>query len=182
MSDDDVRDLVVAAKADTKVVRLRGREWRVTPFHCVVGPVDLGVFFGEVATIWREVAWPRAQGVHVYCMDVRPDVYVTDKKAYVERHREMYRDPCLFFTNDPLVVNEMRLGEVSLVVVDAGEVVLTNFVDLPDAEVALKIYKQGEWWLCAAEGGAEEALRFGRRSELEVESKKSGDREQEDDL
>ena len=57
----------------------------------------------------------------------------------------------------------MRLGEVSLAVLEDGEVVLTNFVDLHDPVSFLKFYALGEWWLSYAEGGEERVLRFGRR-------------------
>jgi hypothetical protein len=67
----------------------------------------------------------------------------------------------LIYVNDPLIVNEMQLGEVSLAVVENGEIVLTNFIDLHDAVARFKIFQLGEWWLNYATGGEERLLRFG---------------------
>jgi hypothetical protein len=67
----------------------------------------------------------------------------------------------LFYTNDSLIVNEMRLGEVSLAVVENEKLVLTNFVDFPNIVDMLKKYKLGEMWLAYADGHEEKRLRFG---------------------
>ena len=93
-----------------------------------------------------------------------PFCYVTEYERQLGVHRDVWKDSAfLFYTNNPLVVNVMKLGEVSLAVVEHGKVVLTNFVDFAREPLVerLKVYELGELWLSYATGGSEELLRFG---------------------
>ena len=68
----------------------------------------------------------------------------------------------MHYENNPLVVNEYKLEEITLACIDDGKLIVTNFADLPGADEAMKVYKPGEFWVSYAEGGAERALREGR--------------------
>jgi hypothetical protein len=166
MSEGEFLQVVESAKARTTTVVHRGRDWRVTPFHCVVGPIE-AVHFGKIALYWSSLYGDNSaptkgvgsvkvvhRGVYDYVSDWARDE--------VGRLREQYAGArLLFYAQDPLVVNEMLPGEVSLAVVEDDEVVLTNFVDLFDPVGRLKVYALGEWWLSYAVGGVEPLLRFG---------------------
>jgi len=174
MSEGEFLQLVKEAKARTTIFKFGDQDWRVTPFHCVVGPIK-STHFREIAMRW--VAPLRADlstcisGLafvnykNTCARLIHRDIYdyVYNWARDEIRHlREFYADTkLLFYTQDPLVVNEMQLGEVSLAVVENGEIILTNFVDLPNIVDALKAYQLGEYWLSYAEGGTEQTLRFG---------------------
>jgi len=175
----EFKTMVEEVKARTHIIRIPNRDdsvdwlaaqdWRVTLFHCVVGPVQ-AEHLEELADLWHAVGLdllkvfqsPSTQ-VESHILHIDPFMYVTDFRDFmVCRRREVGGGAFLFYTNNPLIVNEMQLGEVSLAVVENNKVILTNFVDLPGIENAMKIYKLGECWLNYAEGGTEQRLRFGK--------------------
>jgi hypothetical protein len=160
MSQIDTEQELEVAKARTHIIKFGDQDWRVTPLHCVVGPIKRPTF-EVIGHFWNAHA-PQARSA---ILTVGPFTYPLEIRVDLEHQGwRSYPFPVLFFTNDPLVVNEMRLGEVSLAVVENGKIVLTNFLDLPGIEDAIKIYHLGEFWLSYAEGGTERRLRFGKEN------------------
>lgn len=164
MNPDDVEATLAAVVASTTTINVLDQAWKVTPFHCLVGPVG----YRELADVTREweTCWPTYEGTKTSVLlgGIDPFCYVTAYERLVGAHRDAWKDRAfLFYTNNPLVVNEMKLGEVSLAVVEHGKVVLTNFVDFAREPLVerLKVYELGELWLSYATGGSEKLLRFG---------------------
>lgn len=147
--------------SEMRVIKLLGeQDWKVTPFHCVVGPIDRG-FWEALWMSWVVQLKPAEAG------RVRPKneifVYPPQWRDIVAGWR---RDDtgrwCVHYENNPLIVNEYKLEEITLACIDDGKLIVTNFADLPGAGDAAKIYSPGEFWLNYCEGGAEKALREGR--------------------
>jgi hypothetical protein len=145
--------------SEMRTIKLNDQDWKVTPFHCVVGPID------RASWDWLMLSWlaqlkPASVGRTV---ERGPFVYPIKWKALVEKWRS--DDPSFWrvhYENNPLIVNEYKMEEITLVCIDDGKLIVTNFADLPGADVAAKIYLPGEFWLNYCEGGAERALREGR--------------------
>jgi hypothetical protein len=176
---------IEAAKAQTTIIKFGDQDWRVTSFHCVVGPIisvdidkpysDSESMAARMNPLWSIYnAWhaaSRAMGQPSWAGVLAPPgmecyIYPTDWRNWVAKWRkpdEFRPSGCrvLNYTNNSLIVNEMQLGEVSLAVVENGEVVLTNFIDLPAIHKAIEIYNLGEYWSNYAEGGIEHKLRSG---------------------
>lgn len=143
----------------TKIIKLGDQDWKVTPFHCVVGPITSTHFFREMADVFK-------QQVGGFGRLDRPDPFdyvVGRAEKVVAKYRAEYKGRwVLWYTGDPLFANELQLEEITLACVDNGKLVVVNFADLPGVKDAAKIYLPGELWLNYAEGGAEKALREGR--------------------
>jgi hypothetical protein len=157
----------------SRIIKLGDQDWRVTPFHCVVGqvvprrgPLDrdfshLHAMYGAW-TSQLDPAWAGMMAPPHYADFVCPHEW-RDEVASWRRPDEHRSAGCwvLNYTNNPLVVNEYKLEEITLACVDEGRLVVTNFADLPGAADASKVYFPGEFWLNYAEGGAEKTLREG---------------------
>lgn len=146
--------------SEMRVIKLGEQDWKVTPFHCVVGPIDRSSW----EFLWH--AWT-AQLHPAEAGQLRPkDEFL----IYPPQWRDIvanWRNDCpgwwrVHFENNPLIVNEYQLEEITLACIDDGKLIVTNFADLPGVDVAAKIYLPGEFWLNYCEGGAEKALREGR--------------------
>jgi hypothetical protein len=160
MSETEFMQEIEEARARTTTIHVLDQDWKVTPFHCVVGPIDARTWIA-IGRGWGDgaVDLGKTRGVVLSANDF---CYVTERKRLIEEQRAIWQTwAYAFYTNDPLIVNEMKLGEVSLAVVEDGKIVLTNFLDLHDVIGHIKIFNPGEWWLNYAEGGAERRLRFG---------------------
>ena len=147
---------------ETRIIKFGDQDWKVTPFHCVVGPI-LQLHWEKLQAVWS--SWDgrywNGRSMSVY-LERPPFVYVHEWRREVESLRKLYEgDNFLFFTNNPLVVNEMQPEEVTLACIDNGKLVLTNFRDIAGFEDRSKVYALGELWLFYAMGGNEPALRFG---------------------
>jgi ABC-type branched-subunit amino acid transport system ATPase component len=70
--------------------------------------------------------------------------------------------PILIITYSPLVVNELKGHEVTIVVKPSSEPMRTILLkDVPGFERAMKVYAPGEFWLTYADGVDERALLTG---------------------
>jgi len=147
--------------SEMRTIKLDDQDWKVTPFHCVVGPIGF--------THWEDVLCPtwlaQLQDAAIARVVKRDafHAYPTEWGAIVARRRQ--EEPqrwILHYENNPLIVNEYKMEEITLACIDDGKLIVTNFADLPGADVAAKIYLPGEFWLSYCEGGAERALREGR--------------------
>lgn len=140
------------------------QSWTVTPgFHAVVGDISKAQF-KEVWGVWKKHFEQAGGGKPIYVLPSGDQVftYVTDKGHMIRHLRDKWAGRNLiFFTNDPLVINELAPEEVTLACRNVDQVVLINFTELDDIEEALKVYKLGEFWVSNAEGGSERRLRFG---------------------
>lgn len=68
----------------------------------------------------------------------------------------------LITTHSPLVVNELRGEEVTIVTRDEGGTHYTRLCDVPGFEDAMKVYQPGEFWLAYCDGVGEKPLLEGR--------------------
>lgn len=172
---------------ETRIIKFGEQDWKVTPFHWVVGPIfdvqatrafEIGSanpiyeHWYLLQQVWNDAARSRLIGPATWAGMLSPP-HLQD---FVEPRQwrdwvTLWRKPTenrpegcwtISYTNNPLIVNELQPEEVTLACIDDGKLVLTNFADLPGIDVALKVYHLGEFWLSYAEGGAEHALRFGR--------------------
>jgi hypothetical protein len=95
------------------------------------------------------------------------DVYPTDiagKIAMLRRASKVQQ--VLLVTQSPLVVNELKGEEATLISPDSeGWVVATRLCDTPGFEDAMKVYALGEYWVSYCTGGEEELLLKGIRRE-----------------
>jgi hypothetical protein len=150
--------------SEMRTIKLGDQDWKVTPFHCVVGPITHEHFMQLYGAHFEQLGSPK--------LIDRPDPFdyvIGRAEKLVARwrgwrtQREASGLPgwALCYTGDPLFVNELELEEITLACIDDGKLIVTNFADLPGADVAGKIYFPGEFWLNYAEGGAEKALREG---------------------
>ena len=190
MSQGELEQMVEVAKARLTTIKFGDHDWKVTPFHFVVGDI-IQVPVTDDGEQWRfdhnhmmERWWSITNAWHNNFFDegswagflesphFASYTYPLDWKKWVARWRQsnesnVYRGGAkwmLSFTNNPLIVNELQLGEVSLASVENGKLVLTNFIDFPNTDALierLKVYQLGELWLSYAQGGEERALRFG---------------------
>ena len=142
----------------TTIIKVGDQDWKVTPFHCVVGPID-PKHFTQIRDLWLRHFGSVGQ-VRIVHRNVF-DYIINWAQEEVRRLRDLYgNDKFLFYCQDPLIVNELTPEEVSLAVVEQHDrLVLTNFSDLPRIEENLKVYTLGEFWLSYATGGVEEQLR-----------------------
>lgn len=141
---------------ETRIIKFGDQDWKVTPFHCVVGPI-LQHHWEKLQAVW---SWG-GPAMSAY-LERPPFVYVHEWRREVESLRQLYEgDNFLFYTNNPLVVNEMQPEEVTLACIDNDKLILTNFRDTAGFEDKFKVYALGELWLSYAMGGNEPALRFG---------------------
>lgn len=140
---------------EMRTIKLGDQDWKVTPFHCVVGPIEPYHF----ARLFRE--YSALVGVRSWIDTPQPFTYVIGRAESAVRALRS-AGACLCFTGDPLFANEFALEELTLACIDEGTLIVTNFADLPGAADASKVYVPGEFWLNYAEGGAEKALREGR--------------------
>lgn len=148
----------------TTLIKAYDQDWKVTPFHCVVGPIHSESF------IVLKQHWNDAFGDKGYAgvVHAQPFDYVFGwAKAEIAKKRKRQAETGfheLFYTRDPLVVNEMLPEETTLIVWDdeACGMVLTNFADMPDVASFMKEgCKLGDYWLRNALGGCEPLLRCG---------------------
>ncbi len=150
---------------ETRIIKFGDQDWKVTPFHCVVGDINGVVWKEDIAEPWQRHMAQNSIPHYAPPLLFIPQafVYVTQRRSSVEQLRKQTAIGywVLFFTNDPLVVNEMQPEEVTLACIDNDKLVLTNFRDLPNIEDGLKVYHLGEYWLSYAVGGNERCLRFG---------------------
>lgn len=129
----------------------------LTPLHCLIGPriAQLEV----VSEAIRLVA--KRSGFHVCCLrNPELDVYPTDIPAKITMlHRASEAQQVLLLTQSPLVVNELKGEEVSLITPDAdGWVVATRLCDTFDFAARSEMYSMGELWLNFATGDEEPRL------------------------
>lgn len=147
---------------DTISIPFQKQQWSVTPgFHAVVGPITKAQF-KQVWEAWKAHFGKDGSPKPMYVLPAGEQVftYVTDKDRLIAKLREKWAErSLLFFTNDPLIVNQLKPEEVTLACVVGGEVLLVNFKDLPNIDIGLQIFRLGEYWVSYAEGGAEEDLR-----------------------
>jgi hypothetical protein len=144
----------------TIIIKHEGRDWKVTPFHCVVGPIA-PEHFVKIRSLWIQHF-----GAHGQVLIVHRNVFnylAGWAKAEICRLRDLYsNDKFLFYCQDPLLVNELAPEEVSLAVVEKHDrLVLTNFSELPEIKDSLRIRPLGAFWATLATGGIEERLRKG---------------------
>jgi hypothetical protein len=146
---------------ETRVIKFGDQDWKITPFHFVVGPI-MREHFDRLAKCWlKNVSEASPENV----WEIAPEAfcYVTERKNQLQQHREETKNTwSLSVTSDPLTVNELQPEEVTLACIENGKLVLTNFADLPKLEARLKVFNLGEFWLNYATGGAELSLREGR--------------------
>lgn len=171
MSQSEFEQIVNEAKARLcKTIKFGDQDWKVTPFHFVVGDIiqvpvnDEGedwMFKHEhilerwwmITTAWHnglsnEGSWAGfLESPHFASY-----VYPCDWYKWVTRWRQTgarRRNSkwMLSFTNNPLIVNELQPEEVSLASVENDKLTLTNFTDLPNVVEGFKIYQLGEFWL-----------------------------------
>lgn len=148
--------------SETRIIKLGDQDWKVTPFHCVVGPIA-PQHWERLTDAWIEQL-PSSGVARLQSGDAF--IYPTEWKAIVARRRREDLDGwVIHYSADPLIVNEYQLEEITLACIDDGRLIVTNFADLPGAADAAKIYLPGEFWLNYCEGGAEKALREGRARE-----------------
>ena len=155
---DDVEATLAAVVASTTTINVLDQAWKVTPFHCLVGPVG----YRELADVTREweTCWPTYEGTKTSALlgGIDPFCYVTAYERLVGAHRDAWKDRAfLFYTNNPLVVNKMKLGEVSLAVVEHGKV-----RPLPREPLVerLKVYELGETLALLRSGWQREVAAF----------------------
>lgn len=148
---------------ETRIIKLdNGQDWKVTRFHAVVGDIDGGTLRYEIEQPWSEQIKDRKYNPFLFSRDVF--VYPNKAGGMVEQARKRSAELwCLFFTNDPLIINYMDPEEVTLACRENEKLILTNFSDLPGIEDAMKVYNLGEFWLSYATGGSEDPLRTGRQ-------------------
>lgn len=142
-----------------RTIKFGDQDWKVTSFHCVVGPITRAQFVELY-----DVFWKRLGGIKL--ID-RPDpfAYVSERASNVVktwRRWSSERGEALCYTGDPLFVNELQPEEVTLACIEDSKITLTNFADLPGIQDALKVFKLGEFWVSYATGGAELPLRTGK--------------------
>ena len=156
--------------SEMRTIKCGDLDWKVTAFHCVVGPIARERNWGIGAEWARNLG---ALGLQTWNGFLSPDpthmrndyIYPTEWPSVVAAWRQpnQYRPVgcwVLNYTNNPLILNEYEPEEVTLACEDNG-LVLINFADLPGIQDALKVYQLGEFWVCYAEGGTERALRGG---------------------
>lgn len=151
--------------SETRIIKLGDQDWKVTPFHCVVGPITEGDAFVLRAAFVAGLRAlnPELRASVCFWHDYALGVYVTEYDKLVAKWRSEQAGAWnLTFLGNPLIVNEYKLEEITLACIDEGKLIVTNFADLPDVEVASKIFVPGEFWLNYATGGAEKCLREGR--------------------
>jgi hypothetical protein len=161
----EVEKKLAEARKRTTIIDFNGQPWSVTPFHCIVGPIDEHTLH-EINTAWGK-SW-RAKPKkdrrvpRTYCPLLGAFTYVTKYKGWVKNRRAFFKEEAsLWYTSNPLIVNEMKLEECSLVVIENGQIIVTNFLDLANIADRSSVYKPGELWLSYAVGGTEPILRFG---------------------
>lgn len=155
---------------EMRTIKLGDQDWKVTPFHCVVGPITKEQFVELYDAHWKQF--------NSINMIDHPDPfdYVIGRAASLVARWRGWREQkwTLLFTGDPLFANELQPEELTLACLVDDKLTVTNFADLPNAS-DMKIYRPGEFWLNRAEGGAERFLREGR-SEARLKTVKEGKR------
>jgi hypothetical protein len=154
----------ISLDEDVRLVTIgfRGRPWRVTPFHCVVGEISLEQF-NAVVTAWTDaygdfLGTTAGNGTSFYDLRYPHDRLLGAREA-VARWRKLNEHLyALFYTDDHRVLDELRPGEASLAEFSGGGVLVTNFLDLPNAPEVARV-GMGDYWLSRVE-----ELRCARRA------------------
>jgi len=150
--------------SELRTIKLGDQDWKVTPFHCVVGPITYEHFVQLCGAHFEQLGSSKLidrPNPFDYVIGRAEKLVARWRGWRAQREASGLPGWSLCYTGDPLFVNELELEEISLACIDAGKFIVTNFADLPGAVDAMKVYRPGEFWVSYAEGGAEKALRGG---------------------